>query len=353
MKILLTFCLTALFAFVSQSQSRELTWSDEFNYEGLPDDTKWGYDVGGSGWDNQELQYYTEDRLKNARVENGNLIIEAHHEFFSGKIYTSARLITKNKGDWKYGYFEMRAKLPSGRGTWPAFWMLPTDWEYGGWPDSGEIDIMEHVGYDAKNVVGTVHTKAYNHSIGTQVGVTKALPDCETEFHVYACEWTENKIIMYIDDELYFSFNNQGSWQKWPFDKRFHILLNIAVGGSWGGLEGIDETAFPTQFLIDYIRVYAPGTKPSGLIDKGASDKILVYPNPTQSAVFVDLREIKSNSPIDITIFNSMGQVVTNKLVEKNQQLAKLDLSDKAESAYFYVIRNESGILKRGGIVKN
>jgi beta-glucanase (GH16 family) len=129
-------------------QTYNLVWSDEFDYTGLPDTTKWSYDVGGSGWGNQELQYYTYRRTDNARVEEGKLIIEAIKESYSGMNYTSARLVTKNQGDWLYGKIEVSAMLPKGRGTWPAIWMLPTDWEYGGWPSSGEIDIMEHVGYD-------------------------------------------------------------------------------------------------------------------------------------------------------------------------------------------------------------
>ena len=352
-KTLLFTLLAILISFTSFTQTREIVWQDEFDYEGLPDDSKWDYDVGGGGWGNNELQYYTDKREKNARVENGNLIIEAHHEFLSGSTYTSARLVTKNKGDWKYGYFEMRAILPSGRGTWPAFWMLPTDWEYGGWPDSGEIDIMEHVGYDPPNVVGTVHTKNYNHLLGTQVGQTISVPDCESEFHVYACEWSESQIKMYVDGVLYFTFNDQGSWQKWPFDKRFHIILNIAVGGNWGGAQGVDNSAFPTKYVIDYVRVYAPGTGPTGTIERDMEDKIKVYPNPVQSELYVDLNEINSTSTIDITIFNAMGQIVKNTTVENHRQLAKLDFSDNARSAYFYVIRNKSGILKRGGIIKN
>lgn len=241
-----------------------LVWSDEFDGEGLPDASKWSYDVGGHGWGNQELQYYTERRLPNARVSGGLLTIEARKEDFEGSEYTSARLVTKNKGDWTYGRFDVRAKLPSGRGTWPAIWMLATDDNYGSayWPDNGEIDIMEHVGFDPDVVHASIHTKAYNHSIGTQRSSKLTVAGARSEFHVYRVEWTESAITAYIDDDLYFVFQNErlttpnAGFEEWPFDRPFHLLLNIAVGGTWGGLEGVDDSIFPQQMEVDYVRVY-------------------------------------------------------------------------------------------------
>lgn len=348
----LTYLFLALFLIplFASSQTRELVWSDEFNYEGLPDTAKWNYDVGGNGWGNNELQYYANARLKNSRVENGNLIIEAHYEFFSGKSYSSARLITKNKGDWKYGYIEMRAQLPSGRGTWPAFWMLPTDWEYGGWPDSGEIDIMEHVGYDTENVHGTVHTKSYNHLIGSQVGESLSIPDCETAFHVYGCEWTADYIKMYIDGVHYFTFNNQGNWQAWPFDKRFHLLLNIAVGGSWGGVQGVDNEAFPTQYLIDYIRVYAPGTGPNALDEKIKEDAIKVYPNPATDKVMMDSSNDHHKKPFDLSIYNSTGELLLTKQV--TDDLFSLDIRTHANGAFYYILKSGEETISKGSYLK-
>lgn len=240
----------------AQNECYELVWSDEFDYTGKPNSDKWGYDVGGGGWGNGEEQYYT-DRLENSFVENGILTIVAKKEEYGGNSYTSARLITKNKGDWKYGKVEVMAKIPPGRGTWSAIWMLPTDWEYGGWPDSGEIDIMEHVGYDPNRIHGTVHTEAYNHSTNTQKGASKIISTSQTEFHLYAIEWFEDRIDFLIDDVKFFTFDNENNTStEWPFDKRFHLLLNIAVGGSWGGVQGIDNTIFPTSMEIDYVRVY-------------------------------------------------------------------------------------------------
>jgi len=238
----------------SKESVSTLHWSDEFNYSGAPDTTKWGYDLGGHGWGNNELQLYTSN-LRNARVENGNLIIEAHKD--SGT-YTSARLISKGKGDWKYGRIEVRAKLPKGRGTWPAIWMLSTDWKYGGWPESGEIDIMEHVGYDPGVIHATAHSQSYNHVKGTQIENTIKVPDAQEEFHLYALEWSENKMDFFVDDNLYHTVprNPKDDFKGWPFDQRFYLLLNMAVGGNWGGKNGVDESIWPQRMEVDYVRVY-------------------------------------------------------------------------------------------------
>ncbi|MFT3949871.1 MAG: glycoside hydrolase family 16 protein [Agriterribacter sp.] len=236
----------------------KLAWSDEFDYNGLPDSTKWGYDIGGNGWGNNEKQYYTEKRLQNASVKNGMLNITAIKENFKGASYTSARLVSKNKGDWKYGRFEVSAKMPKGKGLWPAIWMLPTDWKYGDWPVSGEIDIMEHVGYLPDSVFGTVHTGAFNHTIGTQKGKNIFRNDLSDAFHTYVLEWDETSISIFIDDEKYFYYENPNkSFREWPFDQRFHLLLNMAVGGNWGGKLGIDDTVFPQAMQVDYVRVYS------------------------------------------------------------------------------------------------
>lgn len=238
------------------AQYHALVWSDEFDYTGLPAPGKWTCEEGGGGWGNNELQYYTMNRTQNARVENGVLVIEALKESYGGRDYTSARLVTTGKGDWLYGRFEVKARVPGGKGSWPAIWMLPTDWAYGNWPASGEIDIMEHVGYDPTRIFGTAHTQLYNGKIGTQKGSSVTGSDWETAFHVYAIEWSASKIEFLVDDEIYYTFNNEGSWDKWPFDKRFHFILNVAVGGTWGGAQGVDPTIFPRRMEIDYVRVY-------------------------------------------------------------------------------------------------
>lgn len=248
----------------ANSSSRKLVWSDEFDYTGLPDPAKWSYDVGGHGWGNKELQNYTERRKENARVENGVLIVEARRDGGEKNPYTSARLVTKGKGDWTYGRFEVRAKLPAGRGTWPAIWMLPTRRSYGTgyWPDNGEIDIMEHVGYEPNVVHGSAHTKAYHHSIGTQKSGKIRVDTALTGFNVYAVEWTPQEIRWYVNDREYFKFSNErltdrkADHRQWPFDKPFHLLVNLAVGGTWGGAHGVDESIWPQRMEVDYVRVY-------------------------------------------------------------------------------------------------
>ena len=241
-----------------------LVWADEFEYSGLPDPKKWGYDVGGHGWGNKELQYYSDGRKENARVENGHLIIEARRESMKAQDYTSARLVSKGKGDWTYGRFEVRAKLPSGRGSWPAIWMLPSGKDYGGWPGGGEIDIMEHVGFDPDVIHSSVHTRSYNHNINTQRTARISVPTSRTGFNTYAIEWTPDEIRAFVNQQQFLTFKNErltnpaADYQQWPFDKPFHLLLNIAVGGTWGGSQGVDQTIWPQRMEIDYVRVYQP-----------------------------------------------------------------------------------------------
>ncbi len=257
--LLLLVCLSAL---ACTSVSKQPLWQDEFDYAGLPDSSRWDYDLGDGcprvcGWGNNEAQFYTSD-LRNARVENGALIIEAHHDSLGGKAYTSARLVTKHKGDWTYGRIEVRAKLPKGRGTWPAIWMLSTDWKYGGWPASGEIDIMEHVGFDPGVIHGTIHTESYNHVKRTQKEGKITVADASEAFHTYAIDWTKNKIDFWVDNNRYHTVvrGENDTPNEWPFDQRFHLIVNIAVGGNWGGMQGIDESIWPQRMEIDYVRVY-------------------------------------------------------------------------------------------------
>ncbi len=245
--------------FASADSGWKLVWSDEFEGQGLPDPKKWSYDVGGHGWGNRELQFYTDGRLTNARVENGLLIIEAHREKWEGSEYTSARLVTKNKGDWIGGRFEIRARLPLGLGTWPAIWMLPTVWDLGdgSWPGNGEIDIMEHVGYDPGRIHASTHTLKNNWRIKTQRTGTIEVPTVSTEFHTYVLEWDSEEIRIYVDDRHYFTSRREGGdWTSWPFYRKFHLVLNLAVGGDWGGAKGVDPEVFPRRLEVDYVRVY-------------------------------------------------------------------------------------------------
>jgi len=263
-KIVVWVLFMVLLLSCNTEKQRTLLWSDEFKYTGQPDSTKWNYDLGDGcpslcGWGNSELEFYTND-AKNVRVENDKLIIEAHHDSIGGKAYTSTRIKSKFKGDWLYGRIEVKAKLPLGRGTWPAIWMLSTDWKYGGWPASGEIDIMEHVGYDPGVVHGTIHTETFNHHKQTQKEGKITIADAQTEFHVYAIDWLEDRIDFYVDEKMYHSVSkgSNDTFNEWPFDQRFHLIMNIAVGGGWGGTQGIDDSIWPQKMEVEYVRVYAP-----------------------------------------------------------------------------------------------
>ncbi|MGG7663078.1 glycoside hydrolase family 16 protein [Dyadobacter sp. BHUBP1] len=240
------------------------SWQDEFNTPGKPDATKWSYDLGDHGWGNNELENYT-DKIENAKVENGNLVITAIKEPSGKQQYSSARLVSKGKADFTYGKFEIRAKLPKGRGTWPAIWMLASGKDYGnkGWPDNGEIDIMEHVGFDQDRVHGNIHTKAFNHAIKTNKGNNVIVAGLSEDFHVYTCEWTPETVTILVDGNAYFTFKKEASyqWPEWPFDKPFHLILNVAVGGNWGGQKGVDDSIFPQKMEVDYVRVYPLVTK--------------------------------------------------------------------------------------------
>ncbi len=235
----------------------KLTWSDEFDKKGLPDSNKWNYDTGGHGWGNNELQFYTLKDPLNAFVENGVLKITARKQLKENKQFTSARLITKNKASFKYGKFEISAKLPAGKGTWPAIWMLGENYEKEYWPDCGEIDIMEHVGYIKDSIFGTIHSAAYNGMLGTQKTKSIFISNPYSAFHTYALEWSPDKMDFFVDGILYNQILNEHlTTKEWPFDHSFFLILNLAVGGNWGGKMGVDETIFPAVLEIDYVRAF-------------------------------------------------------------------------------------------------
>ncbi|TXF90851.1 glycoside hydrolase family 16 protein [Neolewinella aurantiaca] len=238
----------------------ELVWADEFKGQEPPNEDKWTYDIGtgSQGWGNDEKEYYT-DRAKNVRLLGGKLIIEAHKEQYKGSEYTSARLVSRGKQSWGPGHrIAIRAKLPSGRGTWPAIWMLADNLTEVGWPMGGEIDIMEHVGYSPDSLFGTVHTQAFNHILGTQDGGSTTAKDLETNFHIYSIDWYADHIDFQLDGRTYHTFHKRenATVEQWPFDTPQHLLLNLAVGGSWGGRKGIDDTIWPQRMVVDWVRVY-------------------------------------------------------------------------------------------------
>ncbi|MEO6453491.1 MAG: glycoside hydrolase family 16 protein [Ginsengibacter sp.] len=237
----------------------KLVWADEFNYTGIPNRYKWNYENGYIR--NKELQFYTIARKENAFVHNGYLTIATKNDSLriANKVYpiTSASLITKNKKEWTYGRFEVRAKIPSSLGTWPAIWMLGSNIETAGWPACGEIDILEHVGYIPDTVHFNVHTEKYNHVKKTNKGVKIYYPSPYKDFHVYAIEWFKDHIDWFMDDAKVFTYKNDGEGASaWPFDKPQYLILNLAFGGSWGGSKGIDISLLPQELLIDYVRVY-------------------------------------------------------------------------------------------------
>jgi beta-glucanase (GH16 family) len=238
----------------SATRTGTLVFSDEFDKPGPPDPAKWGYELGYIR--NNEKQYYT-SRRENVRVEGGNLVIEGRKEAYQGFAYTSASINTEGHFEFKYGRVEVRAKLPAGVGMWPAIWTLGTNRRSVGWPACGEIDIMENVGFEPARIHGSVHSAAYNHIKGTQKTATIDIADLAGEFHVYAMDWTPDRIDMFVDGKKYFTFANERAGSAvWPFDAPQYLLINLAIGGAWGGQKGIDDARFPAQYLIDYVRIY-------------------------------------------------------------------------------------------------
>ena len=244
-------------------------WCDEFETSyptTILDSAKWVFEqgTGSGGWGNNEDQYYTYRDQDNAKVEDGLFKIIAIRENMGGMQYTSSRVRTRPGNEWTYGKFVMRAKQPSGRGTWSAFWMMPRTNTYGGWPRSGEIDIVEYVGYDVNRVHGAIHTERYNGT-NNRGGSRLSLISLETQFHEYSVIWEPGRIEWFFDGVSYnvetYDPNLSYSYREavnvdWPFDRPFYIILNLAIGGNWGGAQGIDNTIFPASFEIDYVRVY-------------------------------------------------------------------------------------------------
>lgn len=234
-----------------------LVLEQEFETDGAPDPTVWGYDIGTgeNGWGNQELQYYT-SRTENVKVDNGVLLITAREESFEGSSYTSARLVTKDLFEQQYGRFEARIRLPWGRGIWPAFWMLGADIDENPWPGAGEIDIMEYRGQDPSVLIGSVHGPGY--SAGEAISKEFVLENdrFDTGFHIFGIEWGPRYVNFYVDDVLYNQITPEDVPGEWVFNKPFYILMNLAVGGNFVGSPN-EETEFPQTMLVDYVRVYA------------------------------------------------------------------------------------------------
>jgi len=256
--LLLLFTALMLVATNVRADPWEMVWSDEFNYEGLPDKTKWDYEEGFVR--NEESQYYTRDRLENARVEHGNLVIECRKESFTPKDhapvkYTSASLTTLNRASWRYGRIEVRAKLPKGKGVWPAIWTLGANFSKVGWPACGEIDIMELVGKEPNHIYGTLHYPLSGGKDANDHGMLET-DNPSGDFHIYAVEWDADHVDFFFDGrKFHTAFTEKaGNGEGNPFHRSHYLILNFALGGQWGG--PIDDAMLPQQFLIDYVRVY-------------------------------------------------------------------------------------------------
>jgi beta-glucanase (GH16 family) len=240
----------------------KLVWSDEFEGTGQPDTTKWTFDIGNWGWGNNELEYYTVNRLENARQEDGNLIIEARKD---DGVYpwSSARLTTRGKESFLYGKIEFRAKVPSGRGTWAAGWLLGDNYrDEMSWPYCGEIDVLENVGYEMDPKTGdgkthaSVHCGAYYFKLNNQPTSIIDVKNMNNEYHTYSMEWLPAGISIFIDGKKYFDYNDTSNDLTWPFNKPQNLIINLAIGGGWGGAKGIDPEMKSAKFILDYVRVY-------------------------------------------------------------------------------------------------
>tara|TARA_Y100001970_G_scaffold290374_1_gene423901 strand:+ start:471 stop:1799 length:1329 start_codon:yes stop_codon:yes gene_type:complete len=252
-----------------------LVWNDEFDGPEI-DENKWNFEIGTGnwGWGNGEHQYYT-SRSENAFIEDGKLVIKALNENYQGSNYTSARMTTKNKGDWLYGKIKASIKVPSAGGTWPAFWMMPTNSVYGGWPNSGEMDIMEHYGCNDGEVSATVHNNLYNWNGGIPPTSSLYNTTATSEFHEYAMEWTEDELSFFVDDQWIGSYQNQGNgYEQWPYNQEFFVILNLAIGSHFMPCE-TEDGLFPQRYEIDYVRVYQLANPSLGDVNQDNSIDIL------------------------------------------------------------------------------
>lgn len=242
---------------VTYDNGYKIVWADEFDVDGTPNSDNWGYDIGNGdwGWGNGEKQYYT-NRRDNVKVQDGKLIITAKREDYNGFNYTSTRIVSRKKIDIKYGRIDFLAKLPKGGGTWPALWLMPTDSRYGGWPASGEIDVMEHVGNNQDKILGTCHSTAYNGGNGR--GTTIQATNVSDSFNLYSLEWTPDKLSFLYNNEAYYTYQNpkysKDNQKYFPFDQEFYLIMNVAMGGMLGG--NIDPNFVSSSMEVEYVRLY-------------------------------------------------------------------------------------------------
>ncbi len=346
MRSLMFFALLLFAQFLCVAQQETLVWSDEFEGTGAPDPANWSYDLGAGGWGNNEVQTYT-NSTQNSRQENGMLIIDAKKQ---GYTWTSARLITNNKHEFKYGRVVFRAKLPVGSGTWPALWMLGENFATKGWPACGEIDILEHVGKDPGWVRSALHTpSSHGATVNTQ---GKFISSCQTEFHTYEIKWSYNKIEFRIDSVPFYTYAPAvRNLSTWPFDLPFFLIMNIAMGGNMGsdpqyetgGLKnGIDPSLYLATMMIDYVRVYqypASTEDPKDGSNNQDKDHSFLFPNPTDGKLRIDLPFGTSATG---TVYNLYGIGVFQFTAVKPNTL--IDLSALAKGMYCIALNSEGKI---------
>jgi beta-glucanase (GH16 family) len=328
--ILIAFCLlfpASLSAQTGQTPDPELpgefqlVWADEFDGASY-DATIWSPQISGGGFGNHELQYYT-GNAKNIFTRDGCLILKAIKETYQNHAYTSGKLWSMSKKYFKYGRIETRFRLPAGRGTWPAIWMMPQSSVYGGWPNSGEIDVMEFVGYQPNRIFGTVHRGAGSGGNGSGNSLTV---ENASEFHRIRLDWEPGYIKWYLDGRLLHTYNNAYSGSaQWPFDQNFYLILNFAVGGDWGGAQGVDDAIFPEEFMIDYVRVYqksapnaaeAPDATSAFGIHRTGNSMLVTSPN---------------TDAFNVVIYSLSGQ----KLLEKTDtKTAEIDISSISDPVF-------------------
>ncbi|TFH22628.1 MAG: glycosyl hydrolase family protein [Bacteroidia bacterium] len=341
-----------------QAQNWTLVWADEFQGDALDTD-KWsfmigdGTDYGIPGWGNNELQYYREE---NVTVSNGKLHITARKEPFGGKAYTSGRIRSLDKGDWKYCRVKFLARMPKGQGMWAAVWMLPTDTDYGGWAASGELDIMEYVGKEPSRIYGTLHFGGEwpaNQQKGTYFE-TDGWPFYQ-EFHEFVMEWVEGEIRWYIDGELY-QTQGQGDWNSSaapfpaPFDQRFHLLINLAVGGNWPGSPD-GTTEFPQELTLEYIRVYEEGGTGIGDLDEEQNGFRLEqnHPNPFSGQTTIAFN-IPNADHVLLELYDSTGRRVrtlADHSFEPGMHRVELESGGLTPGLYSYRLKTTKGSSSR------
>jgi len=369
MKKFFLFLFTLFLGVYAFPQKYVKVWGDEFNTPGLPDSTKWDYEVGKVR--NSELQYYTYKRSENARIQDTVLIIEARKETYQGAGYTSASLISKYKGDWQYGKFEIRAKVPTGKGTWPAIWMMPTYSEYGGWPKSGEIDIMEYVGMNPSNLYFNAHFGSDSGTGHKSSGnSTTAISQPYNKFITFTLVWTPDKLEWYADGVKYHTYTKTSDdFKVWPFNKMFYFILNLAYGGSWGAQQGIDDSKLPHKFYIDYVRVYQlqETAGPFSLkVDQTPGGTVEVSPNqptypegtlvtltakPDANYEFDKWLHQGSANPIKIEVSKDLNMTPVFK--KKNELIANGDFNSGLENwgnFYFYSTQQKASASVIDGI---